>query len=768
MIEVSQRIARLRERALDWQQSRKDSIGQRLYWSLRGLISAEPGLPLMKLKSHMLADVIGHAEPVIHEDEEIVGYHYYGEEWPELSQGFTAPEDRDRMHDYLKEGRLDDEQIGFALYTLEHIRELLPEGRYMPEQPGEAEAATRDGVFWAGGTPANHTVIGYDRVLEMGFAGIRDELRAMLDALSWSDPDGPRKRMVLESLLMVADAACTLGLRYRERVLRLMESQADPDAAARYQRMAQTLARTPMEGARTFREAVQSLWFAHIVNCWEDGINANSLGRLDQILYPYYRADMEAGRLTRDEAFDILCELWIKLYRDYDVQQVMLGGVDSAGRDAANELTYLMLDVTDALDFIRCLSVRLHRSSPRALIRRSLELVAKGQGVPFFFNDDAIIPALTGNGVKLEDARDYAAIGCIEITIPGKANPHAVSNRVNLLKCLELAMNDGVSMTTGERIGPRTGDPRQWTDMEQVVAAYERQAEYFIEMACSESNRLELRHSLTMPMPYKSMLTEGCAGSGLDFNAGGALYNYHESMAMGIPNVADSLAAIGQLVFEEGKYTLGEFIDMLESDYPDERARMEILRRAPKYGNDDDGADRYAARVMEHFCRVVGRQRGVLKGGFFAQPFTYLWLIEAGSRTAATPDGRRQGENLAYSLSPMQGRDFKGLSALMNSLSKLPHHLAAGSTSAIIEVDPLLFGDDSIDMMTALMQTAIERGVGQVQFNVANEETLRKAQADPGLYRNLTVRVSGFSQRFCLLNRELQDHIIARTKHRSA
>jgi pyruvate-formate lyase len=365
----------------------------------------------------------------------------------------------------------------------------------------------------------------------------------------------------------------------------------------------------------------------------------------------------------------------------------------------------------------------------------------------------------------LRDARDYAAIGCVEITIPGKANPHAVSNRINLLKCLELALNDGRSTISGETLGPATGDPAAMSCLEDLIAAYEQQVTYAVHSMCRETLRLWMKQTLTAPMPYKSLLTEGCLASGRDFNDRGARYDYHESMPMGIPNVADSLAAIEQLVFREGKLSLADLVDELRQDFPHETVRLALRNRAPKYGNDNDGVDALAARVFRHYCDLMREVSETYQMPFFAQPFTFLWLVDAGQRTGATPDGRRRGENLAYSISPMQGRDCQGLSAVINSLSKLPQHMAAGSTSAIVEAEPILFAGENLEHLVTLLQTAIAKGVGQLQFNVVTAETLQRAQAEPDKYRNLAVRVSGFSQRFCLLSQEIQDHIIARTKH---
>ncbi len=764
MYTLSDRVLRLRQKALSQDISQKEIVGQRLVPALTALAACPPDQPWMLCKSRMLAAVINGAEPVIYPDELLVGYNYPKQEegqWFEVSVARPKNGQAERLRAYLSGGMFPPETINSAFAALEGITEPIPE---IPPRPEDVLRAESEGIFWCQGTSENHTVLGYQAVLEHGFDGIAARVREQLAEMNKVSVE---TQAFLEGLLIVAEASAKIGRRYAVKARELVQNCPDLNRAAELQRLETVLEQVPALPARTFHEALQSLWFAHIINTWEDGINANSLGRLDQILYPYYRADMEAGRITREEAFELLCCLWIKLYRDYDVQQAALGGLRPDGQDGTNELSYLMLDVTQALDFIRCLSVRLNRNTPEPLLRRALEVVGEGRGIPFFFNDEVLVPALVNAGVSLEDARDYAAIGCVEITIPGRANPHAVSNRINLLKCLELALNDGRSMITGEKFGPHTGDAGKFTCLEEVFQAYEQQVIYFVDRMIEENLRLQDVYTRTCPMPYKSLLTTGCLESGRDFNDRGARYDYHESMPMGIPNVADSLAAIEVLVFREGRYTMRELVETLRANFPGEVARLEFLHRAPKYGNDNDLVDGLAARVFHHYCdlmKAVSERSGVL---FFAQPFTFLWLVEAGERTAATPDGRRMGENLAYSISPMQGRDYRGLTALINSLARLPQKMAPGSTSAIVEVEPGLFSEESLGHLVTLVQTAVEKGVGQLQFNVVNEETLRRAQAEPEKYRNLAVRVSGYSQRFCLLDRRLQDHIIARTKHKN-
>ena len=769
MYPLSERVIHLREHALNWQETQRSYIGQRLVPALRALADCSAHVPWMARKARTLAAVIRQSEPLVHRGELLVGYNFVGgdaQQWLEMTTSRPDEARRDALEDYMSGGTWSEKEIDDVLSLTDRL-DQMPGTSFVPEPEPLAPLAASEGLYWCQSTAHNHTVVGYAQVLERGFLSLADSVRERLAGLTVTSAQDLQARMVLESMLTVAEASAEIGERYADRVHTLRQACDDPQRASELATLETALSQVPARPARTFHQALQSLLFAHMINTWEDGINANSLGRLDQILYPYYRRDLDEGRLTREQAFELLCCLWCKLYRDYDVQQVVLGGVDVDGQDAANELTYLMLDVTEALGFVRCLSVRLHGNSSPALLRRSLELVGKGNGIPFFFNDDVLVPALVENGIPLHDARDYAAIGCVEITIPGKANPHAVSNRINLLKCLELALNDGHSLVTGEALGPATGDPAQMACLEDVVAAYKEQVTHGVHSMCRETLRLWMRERLLSPMPYKSLLTEGCLESARDFNDRGALYDYHESMPMGIPNVADSLAAIDQLVFREHRLSLPALVDELRRDFPHEATRLALLNGPPKFGNDDDVVDALAARILRHYCDLMREASETYQTPFFAQPFTFLWLVDAGQRTAATPDGRRSGENLAYSISPMQGRDSRGLSALINSLSKLPQHMAAGSTSAIVEAEPALWNEENLEHLVTLLNTAIAKGVGQLQFNVVTAETLQKAQAEPEKYRNLAVRVSGFSQKFCLLTPEIQDHIIARTKHAS-
>jgi len=604
----------------------------------------------------------------------------------------------------------------------------------------------------------NHSVIGYEKVLKLGFEGLLKEVEKY-EKLNGTNP-------MYRAMKQICSSACKMGEKYALKAEELLKSGDDTYNPDDLKMIIKSCRRVPRYPAESFADAVQAIWFAHIINTWEDNINANSVGHLDLILYPYYKADIEKGILTKEEAFEIICCLWLKLYRDYDVQQSCLGGTDVNGNSLENELSYMMLDVTEQLDFIRCLSVRYSEKTDKAFLRRALEVVGHVQkGVPFFFNDDVMIPALMSKGISGEDAHNYTQIGCVETVIPGKSNPHAVTGETNILKAIEYVLCNGYSMAYPEyKTGVATGGLDTFSSYEKFYGAVLRQVDEILDLTCSQVKKY--RDVCVDPKPYKSLLTEGCLESGRDFNDAGAVYDYYQIMIGGIPNLADSLMVIKKFVYDEKKYTLSELKEILENDFPDESVRQEFINKASKFGNDIDEVDDIAVDILNHSCDTLDKLSEIYGISFHAQPFTFLWMIDHGQHSASSPDGRRRGDPIAYSVSPMQGRDFNGLTAVLNSISKFPTKRTPGTTSAIVEVDPKLFTDRNIDALTDILIASSKKGLSNVQFNTVDAETLIDAQKNPDKYTNLAVRVSGFSQKFNLLSPELQDHIIGRTKHR--
>jgi formate C-acetyltransferase len=710
-------------------------------------------LSVVQLRGFLLREVVELSAIDIYPDWTLAGEHLCGQVFhnrvyesllnPErLGEFGLEPDDVARLKDNLQwfNSRARRTKVGQPAFDV------------APETTNSDGKCVHNSLGWM----ENHSIRDYRKLIQVGYAGLSQEIMDLLNSTPIDDPDFPQKENFWKAALAVCQGGIRLGEKYAELA-----------AAKGLVQMAATCRQVPARGARTFHEAVQALWFGHILTCGEDGINANSLGRIDQILYPYYQADIKAGTITRQDAVELLAELACKLYLDYDVQAITLGGTDAAGNDATNELTYIMLEVTEQIGFIRDVSVRITPDTPARLYEISARMLAKGGGIPFLFNDTCFIKALTDRGIKPEHAWDYAPIGCIELTIPGKANPHAVSGWFHATKCLELAMHDGVDPVTGEQLGPQTGKLAEFESYDAFYAAYKTQVEHFARHMVYSINRGELLQQQFGPLPCWSVLTDDCVKRGRDITDGGPLYNYHSICLLGTANTADSLYALKKLVFEEKAVAAEDLLAALANNFEDaEPLRQMLLNQAEKYGNDCDAVDRIAAAVDNHFIDLMDRARSPLDGRYFVHLFSFLLNLSFGAGLGATPDGRKRGEPLAYSLSAQQGRDQEGITAMLNSLAKLPHHRAAGASAAIVDIDPkMVEGQNGIKRFAQLLRSAMDMGVGQLQMNVVSEERLKLAKVDPEKYGNIPVRVAGYSQLFRLLDDGLQDHVIARTKH---
>jgi len=764
---LAPRLARLRERVM----ARNGSFVDEFNPYLRDVAlwrAMKPQRSFVQVRAALLREVVALAPIVISPDWALAGEHLF-KGWPGF--GFNREDTGDALDcmTALGVGPKDISSVADAVRWWNPANPLQVETGVAGEHGSNVETGwcNTDGALSASGWVENHSVRDYAKVLRVGFGGIRVEIEALLAGADIAEADFPQKENFWMAALEICDAGILLGKRYADKASELARSAANREEKERFVRMAKRCQRVPEQGALTFLEAVQALWLAHILTCGEDGINANSIGRLDQILWPYYQADLTAGRITREEAVEIMQELACKMYLEYDVQAIVLGGVNADGSNAANELTHIILDATEEVGFIRDLSIRINSATPAEVIRRCAKLIVRGGGIPFIFNDDCFIKAVADHGVAIEDARGYAPIGCIELTIPGKANPHAVSGWLSAAKCLELALYDGRDPRTGKMIGVRTGTLADHADFESFYRAYKKQVDHLARLMVYVCNRGELAQRERGPLPCWSVLTDDCIQRGRDITNGGAKYNYHSVCFMGTANVTDSLAALKQLVFEERKIDATALLEALRDNFEGhESLRSMLLNRAPKYGNDIERVDSLAARVCNDFITLMDTMRSPLNGHYVVHLFTFKLNIEFGRALGAMPDGRRAGEPLAYSLSAHQGRDVKGVTAMLRSLSRLPHNRAGGASAAIIDLDSgFVTGEEGVDLVAQLITGAIAMGVGQLQFNVTSVERLRQAQADPEHYGNIPVRVAGYSQMFKLLEHDLQEHIIARTKH---
>lgn len=753
VFQISDRVANLREEALFKREYEKLYNTQRNFYFLLGTSEAKlSGLSNSEIMACGVVRALNGFEPVIIPGEVIVGFNYGSNEKSNI-------DDTEEYREVIEKCKFSEKDLlNFFEFKKNPVEN--PNGVMVEENTPYENSCACDNAWSATCCENNHTQISYETVLKKGFAGVLEDVKAGRT----KNGDLP----IYRSCEMICLGAMELGKKYAKKAKELLASENPEYNPKDLKKIIEICSNVPENSANSFAEAVQSVWFTHIVNTWEDEINANSLGRLDQILYPYYKNDVEKGIITKEKAFEILCMLWIKLYRDYDVQQSCVGGTKPDGTSAVNELSYMMLDVTEQLEFVRCLSVRYSKNTEREFLRRALEVNGHLQkGVPFFFNDDIMIPALEARGISHEDACDYTQLGCVETVIPGKSNPHATSAIVNLLKTLEYVLGNGKSLANPDfHNGCATGELERFKTFEKLYAAIIVQIEFMLENVCKKVIRARDVVIHNSPRPVKSLLTENCLESGKDFAEMGAKYDYYQIPLCGIPNLADSLVAIKRFVYDEHKYTLEDVIGFMKNDFPDEAVRSEFINKAPKYGNDIDEVDEIATDILEKACDVLEKMSVKYGLEYHAQPFSFLWMLGLGGCSIATPDGRHAGEPLAYSCSPMQGRDFNGVTAVLNSIAKLPGKKAPGTVSAIVEVDPKLFCDRNIDAMTDIFIAASNKGLMNVQFNIVDADTLIDAQKHPERYSNLAVRVSGFSQKFNLLTPEIQNHIIGRTKHK--
>jgi pyruvate formate-lyase/glycerol dehydratase family glycyl radical enzyme len=619
----------------------------------------------------------------------------------------------------------------------------------------------------AAGSLFGHTVPGFQKLIDKGFSGIQAEAQARLDGMDPTNAEELSKELFWKAMVILSEAAGNFGRRYAEKAEEMAKVEENPRRKRELQRIAEVCHQVPYGPARNFYEALQSLWFGHLMIELEDPPNAHSIGRIDQMLYPFYKTDIEAGILTENEARELLECFGLKIWKSYDVQDTMIGGQNPDGTDAVNDISFLYLDVVEKLDFHLQLSARYHKNTSKAFWRKVAETNSKCRGLPQMFNDDVIIPALLRKGIPLEEARDYAIIGCIEVTIPGRCDPRVVNHYTNLAKCLEYALNDGVCMMTGRQLGAKTGDPATFISYEDVWEAYKAQVAYDIRNAVVNMHRAELEQRERFPMPILSLLTDDCIEKGIDITAGGARYNSTGVCAYANANAGDSLAAIRKLVFEEKRLGLMDVVQAMRSNFEGrESLRQMLLNEAPKYGNDDDYVDSIVVELSRHFCEELERYRNPRGGGYHAHFLSFVAAVSGGAATGASADGRKAGEPVANSLAPQQGRDRKGITASLKSVSKIDQVLAAAGTSLIFDIHPsAIAGKEGVENLDKLIRTYFDLGGGHAECNIVDAEVLRMAQKEPEKYQNLSVRVAGYSAYFVNLDRNMQEHIIRKTKN---
>jgi len=652
----------------------------------------------------------------------------------------------------------------------------------VPESILKAHLATQ---LPAGSSIANnhigsHICMDYPNLLAKGLNGIKREVEERMSKLDLTKVEDISKNEFYTAVRITLEVAGSFGKRFAELARNLAEKEKDSQRAAELKTIAEVCSRVPAEAPRSFHEAVQFIWFMHVILMIEGWGPGMSFGRADQYLYPFYKKDIDEGKLTRDQARELLGCLCIKINEMANrfsfetvktaaglnvLSNITLGGITKDGKDAVNELSYLFLEDEEevrmhAEEFV----VRISKTTPEAFLLRACETAKKLKGKLKFICDETAIQQLLYDGKPLEEARNYVVSGCALPTVPGFSYD-IIGGQFNLPLMLELALNDGKSRLTGEQIGLKTGDPRKFKSFDDIWEAYKKQVEYFIYVVVLVRNTDRQLFAEFLPTPFQSAGFKSCIERGQDITRGGtAPYITDGCSVVGAPNVADSLAALKKIVFDDKKVTLSRFLDALDKNFEGEDEILSLISKVSKYGNDDDYVDSIMIDIFDHFGKVLDTYKGYNGTKYSLSSYVASGNLMLGAAVGALPDGRKAGTSLCEGgLSPYPGRNVNGATSTINSVTKLDIVKMSAGAALNMKFNPDALKDESkLRKFASLIRTYFDKGGYHVQFNIVSTEMLREAQKHPEKYRDLLVRVATYSAFFTQLGPECQQEIIDR------
>ena len=695
----------------------------------------------------------------------------------------------------------------------------------------EAIKAIEHNIFTPGNYFYNgvgHVTVKYWEVLEIGFEGIMEKTREELKKCNVGDGDYARKSHFLEAVLISCQAVIDYAHRYAQLAEQMASQCTDPVRKQELLQIAANCSRVPGKGADSFYEACQSFWFIQQLLQMESSGHSISPGRFDQYMYPYYKKDVERGALTREYAQELMDCIWVKLndlnkcrdaasaegFAGYSLfQNLIAGGQNSEGEDVTNDLSIMCIQASMHVRLPQpSLSVRVWNGSPHEFLIKAAELTRTGIGLPAYYNDEVIIPALQNRGLSLADARDYNIIGCVEPQKAGKTEGWHDAAFFNMCRPLELVFSNG--MDKGEMVGIPTGDVTQMNTFEEFFDAYKKQMEYCISLLVNADNAIDVAHAERCPLPFLSCMVDDCLKKGKSVQEGGAVYNFTGPQGFGIANMADGLFAVRQLVYDEKKISMKELKEALIWNYdkgldaqsagdigteilkamkaagrnvdastaaavlnsligmkpePDKLSRFkeihDMIDEVPKFGNDIPEVDYFAREVAYTYTKPLQNYKNPRGGQFQAGLYPVSANVPLGGQTGATPDGRYAHTPVADGVSPSAGKDVKGPTAAASSVARLDHFIVSNGTLFNQKFHPsALSGREGLEKFVALIRSYFDQKGMHMQFNVVDRQTLLDAQEHPEKYKHLVVRVAGYSALFTTLSRSLQDDIIRRTE----
>ncbi len=797
---------------------------------------ATENLPIVLRRSAAFKHILENIPIVIRDGELIVGsnsvaprgcqvYPEYSYEW--LQEEFDTVATREADPFFISEETKERLSRVYPYWKGKTVSDLA-----MKIMAPEAYAAfTKHDIFTVGNYFYNgvgHINVNYNKVLTVGYEGIIKEAETAFASLKVSDPDYAERSAFLKAVIESLQAVITYANRYADLAEQKAAVCRDETRKKELLRIAANCRRVPAKPAEDFWQACQSFWFVQQLLQLESSGHSISPGRFDRYMYPFFKKDLDNGTVTYESAQELIDCIWVKLndinkvrdaasakgFAGYGMfQNLIVGGQDSFGFDATNDLSYMCLEAAMHVRLPQpSLSIRVWNGSPQDLLLKAAALTRIGSGLPAYYNDEIIIPALTHRGLTLEDARDYCIIGCVEPQKGSKTDGWHDAAFFNMCRPLELVFSNGVDK--GVQIGPKTGEVTEMTSFKEFYDAYKKQSDYMVSLLVNADNAVDTAHAVRCPLPFQSSMVEDCIGRGKSVQEGGAIYNFTGPQGFGIANMTDALIAVKKYVFDEKSITMSELKEALRYNYgkgmtvsqkaeiateiaaslkdngidldetavaaiakevdaatavpQDKKARFEkifsMIEKAPKYGNDDPETDMFARDVAYVYTKEVEKYRNHRGGTFQAGLYPVSANVPLGAQTGATPDGRYACTPIADGVGPVSGRDKLGPTATANSVAALDHGIASNGTLFNQKFHPsALTGMEGLEKFVALIRGFFDQKGMHMQFNVVSRETLLDAQAHPEKYKTLVVRVAGYSALFTTLSRSLQDDIINRT-----